>query len=362
MQNNKRIVIKIGTKCLTSKDRALDKDRVKDIVGQIADIQDSGFRAIMVTSGAIGAGMWIMGLKKRPTKLCDLQAAAAIGQGYLMHLYSDLFKARGYEVGQILLTQEDFNNRERYINIKHTIGAILGHKAIPIINENDTVATDEIKCGDNDRLSSLVSDLCQARTLIIMTDVDGLLDRSGKVINVVDRITPEIMRLGGASHCDLGTGGMATKLEAARAVNSSGIECIIVNGKKEDIIVRAVRGEPVGTTFKSDKVKFIAKKRWIAFSSKPKGSIIIDDGAKEALRKKDRSLLASGVVGVEGYFSAGDCVVIADNRGAELAKGLSSYSSSDLTKIKGRRTDDFRAILGRKGPDEVVHKDNLVIL
>ncbi len=270
MQNNKRITVKIGTKCLTSKDRALDKDRIKDIVGQISDIQDSGFRSIVVTSGAIGAGMWILGLKKRPSKLCDLQAAAAIGQGYLMNIYGSLFKARGYEVGQILLTQEDFNSRERYLNIKNTIAAIIAHKAIPIINENDTVATDEIKCGDNDRLSSLVADLCQVRTLIILTDVDGLIDERGNVVSIVDRITPEIMRLGGASNCDLGTGGMATKLEAARLVNRAGIECIIANGRKKDMIVKAVRGEPVGTTFKSDNVKFIAKKRWIAFSSRPK--------------------------------------------------------------------------------------------
>lgn len=362
MQNNKRIVIKIGTKCLTSRDRALDKDRVKDIIDQIADIQDSGFRTIVVTSGAIGAGMWILGLKRRPTKLCDLQAAAAIGQGYLMHLYSDLFKVRGYEVGQILLTQEDFNDRERYLNIRRTLDALLEHKAIPIINENDTVATDEIKCGDNDRLSSLVADLCQARTLIIMTDVDGLLDRDGNVVSVVDRITPQIMRLGGASHCDLGTGGMATKLEAARTVNRAGIECIVVNGRKKDIIVKAVRGELAGTTFKSDNVKFIAKKRWIAFSSKSKGAIVVDDGARDALRKKDKSLLASGIVGVEGNFASGDCITIIDRHSTELAKGLSNYSSADIAKIKGRKTGDFKAVLGRKCIDEVVHKDNLVIL
>ena len=166
-----------------------------------------------------------------------------------MQLYSEYFKARGYLVGQILLTQEDFNDRERFLNIKHTLASLLEHKVIPIINENDTVATDEIKCGDNDRLSSLVADLCQAAKLILITDVDGLLDREGKVVQVVERITPEIMKLGGASHCDLGTGGMATKLEAARTVNRAGIECVIVNGRTKDIIIRAVEGEPVGTRF-----------------------------------------------------------------------------------------------------------------
>lgn len=359
---SKRIVIKIGTKCLTSKDRALDKDRVKDIVDQISTLRSYGFKPIVITSGAIGAGMWLMGLKKRPTKLSDLQAAAAIGQSHLMHLYSDLFKARGYVVGQILLTQEDFNDRKRYLNIKHTLDALIDRSAIPIINENDTVATDEIRCGDNDRLSGLVADLARADMLIILTDVDGLLDRNGNVVGVIDKITPEIMRLGGASHCDLGTGGMATKLEAARTANRAGIVCFIVNGHKKDAMIKAAEGEPVGTMFRSDNVRFIAKKRWIAFSSKPKGFIIVDDGAREALRRKDSSLLASGIINIEGHFAAGDVVVIAAKDGCEIAKGVSNYSSSDVGKIKGKKSSGFKSILGRMGPDEVVHKNNLVIL
>jgi len=358
----KRIVVKIGTKCLTSKDRSLDRERVKDLVGQLATIQDLGYQVILVTSGAIGAGMWLLGLKKRPAKIHDLQAAAAIGQGHIMQLYSECFKARGYIVGQILLTQEDFNDRERYLNIKHTLGALLDHQVIPIINENDTVATDEIKCGDNDRLSGLVADLCQASKLVLLTDVDGLLDRDGEVVPTVERVTPEIMRLGGASHCDLGTGGMATKLEAARMVNRAGIECVIVNGRARDGIIKAAEGQAIGTRFLGEDVTVLAKRRWIAFSSKPKGAIIVDDGARDALTKKDRSLLASGIVGSEGHFAAGDVVTITDRSGSMLAKGLTNYSSRDLAAIKGLKTDRYKSALGRSGPDEVVHRDNLVIL
>lgn len=362
MEKNARIVIKIGTKSLTSRDRSLDRERVKDVVDQVATVQDRGGRVILVSSGAIGAGMWLLGLKRRPTKLHDLQAAAAIGQGHIMQLYSEYFKARGYLTGQILLTQEDFNDRQRYLNIKHTLNALLDRAVIPVINENDTVATDEIRCGDNDRLSSLVADLAGATKLVLITDVDGLLDRAGAVVPVVEKVTPEIMRLGGASHCDLGTGGMATKLEAARTVNRAGIECVIVNGRMRDSIVRACEGEAVGTRFLPEDVTVIARKRWIAFSSKPKGEVTVDDGAVTALAAKGRSLLASGISAVEGHFAAGDVISIVDRGGRELARGVTNYSSQDIAKIKGLKTAGYRNVLGRAGPDEVVHKDNLVIV
>jgi len=363
MQKRRKVVIKVGTKVLTSKDRALDKERVRDIVRQIADLKDKGVGVILVTSGAIGSGLWLLGQKRRPTELAGLQAAAAIGQNHLMHLYAEYFKERGFLTGQVLLTQEDFNDRTRYINIKHTIDALLGYNAVPIINENDTVATEEIKCGDNDRLSSLVADLCEAEKLILLTDVDGLLDENGVVITSVSDVTADILKLGGKSHCDLGTGGMATKIEAARAVAKAGIDCIIANGRAGDILVRiAVDNEPVGTIFAGSKSSMDARKRWIAFSSRPKGAIVVDDGAKTALAQKAKSLLASGVLGVDGTFKAGDAVSIADPLGAEFARGLSNYSSGDLAKIKGLKTSGHKGVLGYKGKDEVVHKDNLVIL
>ncbi len=359
---HKRVVIKVGTKVITTSDRVLDKDRIGDIANQISDIQDKGTRVILVTSGAIGAGMSLLGLKNRPAKLSELQATASIGQGYLMQIYSGYFKERDYLIGQMLLTQEDFNDRSRYLNIKHTIQALLSHNVIPIINENDTIATDEIKCGDNDRLSSLVADVSQVSKLIILTDVDGLLDENGKVISSVIDITARIAKLGGASHCDLGTGGMATKIEAARYVNAAGIECVIANGKKKDIILKALEGESIGTTFKSEKAKFIAKKRWIAFSSKPKGMLGIDSGAQDALLTKHKSLLASGIISVDGDFIAGDMVSIQNKEGREIARGLANYTAKEVAKIKGQKTSKFKNILGYQGRDEVVHKDNLVIL
>lgn len=362
MKKNKRIVIKVGTKVITSVSRALDRDRVRDIACQIADVSDAGTDVILVTSGAIGAGLSLIGAKKRSSNLSDLQATAAIGQTHLMHLYGEYFGSRGYLVGQILLTQEDFNDRKRYINIRHTIETLLSYKAIPIINENDTVATDEIRCGDNDRLSSLVSDLCQADKLILLTDVEGLLDGNGNVIPIVEDITNKITKLGGASHCDLGTGGMVTKLESAGRAMKSGIECIIADGRSKDVIIKIIQGVPTGTIFKSSKAKLIARKRWIAFSAKPKGAIRVDDGAREALTKKNRSLLASGITGLSGDFSARETVRIIDKNGNEFARGLCNYSAEELSRIKGLASGKFKAVLGYDGRDEVVHKDELVIL
>ena len=326
-------------------------------------MQDKGSRMLVVTSGAIGAGMWLLGMKKRPTgAISELQAAASVGQGQLMHLYSEYFRARGYSVGQILLTQEDFNDRSRYLNIKHTIEALLKHNVIPIINENDTVATDEIRCGDNDRLSGMVADLACADMLILLSDVDGLLDASGNVVRFVESVTPELLRLAGKSSSDLGTGGMATKIDAASIASGAGIECVIASGREKDVLSRIIKGESVGTRFTAGKDRFLAKKRWIAFSSKPKGALLVDDGALSALKKMDRSLLASGVTGVSGTFSSGDVVKILDKEGCEFARGVASLSSAEVSKIKGAKSAEFRSILGYETRDEIIHKDNLVIL
>lgn len=362
MSKNKTVVIKIGTKVLSSSDKTLDKVLLKGIISQISDILDKGFKIIVVTSGAIGAGMGLLGMKKRPIKLEELQATASIGQSALMHLYSDYFKERGFLAGQILLTQEDFNDRARYLNIKKTIETLLSHKAVPVINENDTVSTQEIKCGDNDRLSSLVSDLCRADLLILLTDVDGLLDEKCNVINFVDDMSSRVTELARESLCELGTGGMASKLESIGRATASGIECVIANGKTKNIITDIIDGKCVGTRFKSSGTKLLAKKRWMAFSSKPRGSICVDGGAKEALSNKNKSLLASGIVSVDGQFAAGDVVKIVDKSLKEFARGLTNYSSSELFKIKGLRTPQIKNALGYKARDEVVHKDDLVIL
>ena len=315
-----------------------------------------------MTSGAIGAGMGLLSLKKRPAALDVLQATAAIGQVHLIRLYGEYFKRRGYLIGQILLTQDDFNDRKRFLNIKQTMRRLLEHNAIPVINENDTVATDEIRCGDNDRLSGLVADACGAGLLIMLTDVDGLLDEKGHVISSVAQVSPRIARLAGGSRCDLGTGGMATKIAAARYATAAGIDCVIANGKKKGVIASIAAGESVGTRFGKRPGRLIAKKRWIAFSSRPKGELTVDAGARDALSKKDKSLLASGIVAVSGGFNAGDMISVLDKDGAEFARGLVNYSSQEIAKIKGLKTDAFGAVLGYKGRDEIIHKDNLVIL
>ena len=251
MKKYKRIVIKIGTKVITSKDRMLDKVRLKKLVNQIAGIKARGLDVVLVTSGAIGTGMSLLGMKKRPVKLAELQATAAIGQSRLMHFYSKYFHSKGYCVGQILLTREDFNDKKRSANIKSTLKTLLKHKVVPIINENDTVATDEIKFGDNDQLARLVTELCEADKLILLTDVDGLLDENCRVIPVINKITHKILRLGTSSKCDLGTGGMLTKLLSAQKVQASGVECTIANGKRKDVLIKILNGESIGSTFKT---------------------------------------------------------------------------------------------------------------
>ena len=252
MKKYKRIVIKVGTKVIASRDKGLDSACMGEIASQIAHLTKAGTGVILVTSGAIGAGMALLNMNKRPSGLGILQATAAVGQSHLMRLYGELFKPFGFNVGQVLLTREDFTEKSRSVNIKHTVNMLLEHRAIPIINENDTVATDEIKCGDNDRLSSLVAELCQADLLILLTDVDGLLGSDGKVISEVLELTPQILKLGGKSACDLGTGGMATKLEAARAAVKAGIDCVIANGRDKGAIIKVVAGaNDIGTAFHS---------------------------------------------------------------------------------------------------------------
>ncbi|MDD5495495.1 MAG: glutamate 5-kinase [Candidatus Omnitrophica bacterium] len=358
----RRLVIKIGTKVLTSADKTLDRERIKEIAEQVSTLKDRGMDVMLVTSGAIGAGMSMLGFKKRPVKLEELQASASVGQNRLMHVYSESFRAKGYAAGQILLTQEDFNDRRRYLNIKYTIESLLKNKAVPIINENDTVSTEEIRCGDNDRLAALVADLCGADKLIILTDVDGLIGEDGKIVNVVSVFTPKVYKLARAVSCDMGTGGMATKLESAERVTQAGIECVIANGRKKGNIIKIIEGEDIGTTFKSASVKILARKRWIAFSSRPKGALHVDEGAKEALLSGNKSLLASGVLGSNGNFASGDVVKVVDKDSREIARGVVNYSSSEIAKIKGLKTGEFKALVARKGRDEVIHKDDLVIL
>lgn len=358
----KKIVIKIGTSTLGNPDGSLKEDVLEGVASQICELLDKNMKVTLVSSGAISAGISLLKLRSVPNSLSDLQAVAAIGQNELMRLYHEAFKRRGYMVGQVLLTQEDFNDRRRYLNIKYTIDALLAKKIVPIVNENDTVSTEEIKCGDNDRLSSLVSDLSGADALIILTNVDGLYDQNKKVITAVENVTKDIKRLV-LGKCSFFTkGGMMTKIEAAERVTHSGIDCYIANGSNKKIISDILSGKGLYTYFKAQPKKEKAKKRWIAYSSKVKGGIVVDDGAKKALVSLNKSLLASGIIKKEGGFKAGDAVGIYDLSRKEFARGLINYSSKEIDRIKGLKTSEIEAVLGYKDHDEVIHRDNLTIL
>lgn len=366
----KRMVVKVGTSVLTSGKNRPDKARIEEITGQITKLLDGGIEVLLVTSGAIGAGMGLLRIKNRPQSLPKLQACAAVGQSQLMKIYDHFFKKKGYLTAQLLLTREDLANRRRYLNAKNTLFTLLEEGILPIINENDTVSTDEIKFGDNDRLSSLVANLVKADLLVMLSDVDGLHRcdsrgrRIGGPIREITKITDEVKRLAHKTKGRLGIGGMSSKIEAAKLCVDSNICCVIADGRKKDILLKIVRGQKVGSTFLPAKrgSTITARKHWIAHSSKVQGRIIADDGAREALIHRQKSLLSSGVIGVERNFNAGDVVSIADKNNREFARGISNYSSSEVKKIKGLKTSQLKDILGYKSYDEIVHRDNLVIL
>lgn len=347
----KRIVIKIGSSLLYH-DNSLDLDFINDITSEISSlVKNEKKEIVLVSSGAIAFGMSILKLEARPKELSSLQAVAAIGQHELMHAYQRFFKERDLSCAQILLTWEDFDNRKRYLNAKNTLSTLFNLGSIPIINENDSVSTDEIKFGDNDRLSALVASLISADILVILSDVEGLLDKERKVVRVVDEITPGIKALACSTDKKTCVGGMITKIEAARIAIDSGIPCIIAHGRRKGIIISVVKElHGAGTVFIPKKGYLTARQRWIAFSAKPKGKIMVDEGAKNALLNK-KSLLSVGVVGTEGIFEPSNIVSVIDKQNHEFARGKVSVSSKQLDKVKGSRFDK-----------EVIHRDNIVIL
>lgn len=364
----KRIVVKVGTSLLTTKENRLDGDCLKEISSQICRLLKDGKEVILVTSGAIGAGMSLLKITERPLRLQKLQACAAIGQSELMKIYAEYFKKRNRLVAQVLLTREDLADRGRYLNTKNTLEVLLGQGVVPIINENDTVSTEEIKFGDNDKLSSLVANLVKADLLIMLSNVDGLhrcdyrKQKLGSRIKLVTKITDDIKRMVLKAKTKLGVGGMASKIEAAELCINSGIPCVIANGRTDDILFRILDGEDVGTSFLPARSRITAKKHWMAYSSKPKGRIIVDDGAKEALISRNKSLLSSGIIGQEGDFVAGDIVSIAGRTNKEFARGRVNYSSVEVKKISGLKTCEIEKALGRKSCAEVIHRDNLAII
>ncbi|MFH1995972.1 MAG: glutamate 5-kinase [Candidatus Omnitrophota bacterium] len=357
----KRVVVKVGTRLLTGEENLLDVEKVRKVVAEIADIRGLGVEVLLVSSGAIGAGMGILGLRRRPSSIHELQAVAAIGQNQLIGLYSELFKEHGIIAAQMLLTQDDFDNRRRYLNMKWTIKELLKKGAIPVINENDSVATDELKCGDNDRLSSLVADLSESECLIVLTNVDGLLDEKNELIRHIEEMTPKMERLVRKTKCDLSLGGMGTKLEAAKQAMGAGIQCVIANGNRKGVLRTIIEKGGVGTVCRPSR-RMIAKKRWIAFSSKTKGAIIVDDGAKEVLVKRNKSLLASGVVSARGRFKQKDVLSVVDEASNEFARGVTNYSSDEMARVKGMKTAQIKALFPGRKQYEVIHRDSLAIL
>ena len=364
-----RIVIKIGSGVLTTPDRSgLDDTVIEEITRQVSTLHKSGHETILVSSGAIAAGVKELNLKKTPVDIPHKQAAAAIGQSRLIGKYERHFKREGLNVAQILLTHDDLSNRIRYLNAKNTILTILSYKVIPIINENDTVAVDEIKFGDNDTLSAMVANLIEADLLIILSDVKGLysadpkLDPTAELIPVVEKITNEIEVMAGDSRSATGVGGMVTKIQAAKRLSHSGIPTVIVDGKVNGIIEAVIKGEEVGTLFLPEEDKLGSKKYWIAYTLKSKGKVRVDNGAKNVLIADGKSLLPSGILEIEGKFKSGDMVSCIDSRNREFARGLVNYSSNELKKIKGKRSSEIEEILGYKMVDEAIHRDNLVIL
>ena len=364
----KRLVVKIGSNILADDREGLDTRRISAIAGDIAEVKKMGHEVILVSSGAVAAGMRKLGLKEKPRDIQLKQAAAAVGQSGLMWAYERCFGEFETMVAQVLLTREDISDRKRYINSKNTLLTLLSFGIVPIVNENDTVATDEIRFGDNDTLASLVAMLVEADGLVILSDVEGLykedprINADAELIRDVEEITPAIEGLAGGTGSAVGTGGMYSKILAAKRAASHGIAVNIITGRKKGLLVSLLRGKQHGTFFRPAENRLSLRKGWIAHGSRSKGAVMIDSGAAKALREMGRSLLPSGIVSVEGDFDLGDAVYCVDPGGKRIAKGLTNYSSSDLKKIMGRRTSEIEKILGYRYSDEAIHRDNLVIL
>ncbi|MFO7942438.1 MAG: glutamate 5-kinase, partial [Bacillota bacterium] len=359
-----RLVIKVGTSNLTYQSGRLNLAYIERLVRHLADLKNRGKEVILVSSGAIAAGTGRLGLSARPASIPKKQAAAAVGQGLLIQIYENLFAQYGHTVAQVLLNREDVMHRHRYINSRNALESLLGFGAIPIVNENDTVTTEEIEFGDNDNLSALVAGLVNADLLINLTDIDGLYDgdpredEDAHLISFVPEITSRLETAATDPGGEFGTGGMKTKLQAARIATETGVDMVIARGSDPTIIDAILDGERRGTLFPAGPRALDARKRWIAFASLLQGSIVVDEGARRAIVDTGASLLPSGILRVLGSFSRGDSVRVEDPLGAELARGLSNYSSTEIDAIKRAQSEKIEGILGYPGAPEVIHRDS----
>ncbi|WP_066496787.1 glutamate 5-kinase [Abyssisolibacter fermentans] len=368
IKNIKRIVFKIGTSTLTHPTGLLDLNKIEHIVRQITNVHNKGIEVVLVTSGAVGAGIGKLGLKTRPNTIPEKQAAAAVGQGVLLHMYEKLFSEYGKTVAQILLTKEDILNRKRFLNARNTFFTLFNQGVIPIINENDAVAVDELKFGDNDTLSAMVTSLVEADLLVLLSDIDGLYNsnpnenKDAKLISYVDIITDEIKEAAGGAGTKFGTGGMITKIKSADIAVNSGASMIIVNGSRPNIINEILEFKNVGTFFKANQNPLQSRKCWLTYNTLIKGKITIDDGAKEAIIEYHKSLLPAGICKVEGFFEKGDIVSIIDISNNEIARGITNYNSNEIDTIKRCKTHLIEEKIGYKSYDEVVHANNMVVI
>lgn len=369
LKKAKRIVIKVGTSTITYANGKRNFSQIDRLAREISDLQNQGKEMILVTSGAVAVGVDRMGLPGKPKTIPGKQAAAAVGQGVLMHTYEKFFADYGQIVAQVLITKTEAIDRHRYTNTRNTFMELMRQRVIPIVNENDVVALDELKIGDNDNMSALVAGIVDADLVIILSDVDCLYTANPQthpdavIVPEVAEITPEIEASAGGVGSARGTGGMATKIQAAKAATSSGIHLVIASGTEKNAITRVLQGEELGTLFVSRENRLQFRKRWLAFGAKIAGSIVVDDGCAKAIRKAGGcSILPAGVFAVQGEFLPGSTVSVIDKDAHELARGLVHYSSAELEQIKGCNSGEIANILGHKNFDEVIHRDDLVIL
>ncbi len=362
-----RVVVKVGTRLLTHATGKLNLGYMEKVTRELADLSNQGHEVILVSSGSIGAGRGRLNIDRNPLSIPEKQAIAAVGQGLLIQIYEKLFAEYGLIVGQILLTRTDLMSRRRYINACNTVLTLLKLGVIPIINENDSVSVEELKFGDNDRLSALVAGLSDANLLVILTDIDGLYNCNPRkypeatLIPYVEKIDEKIKAGAEESHDNLATGGMVTKLQAAEIATNSGVGMYITNGYDPGVVTRLINGEHIGTYFQPQERYLSRRKRWIAYGQVARGSVTIDKGACNALRFENKSLLPVGVVDVEGSFAEGDLITVKDSDGTELGRGLTNFSSEELIWIQKKSSPDIANLIDRPVAEEVIHRDNMII-
>ena len=368
LQEAKRIVVKVGTSTLTHETGKLNLNRIDKLIREIADLKNQGKEMILVSSGAIAAGLGKLGLDKKPDSIPEKQAVAAIGQGVLMHIYEKLFAEYGQVMGQVLLTKENSVQHHQYIHSRNSLLAQLAMGAVPVINENDAVAVDEIKIGDNDNLSAMVATLVDADALIILSDIEGLYTANpathpeAELISEIPEITPQVESIAGGAGSKLGTGGMMTKIQAAQIAMSAGVTMVIASGSREGVLREVLNGQNIGTVFPARESHLRVRKSWLAFGKRLAGEIVVDAGCAAAMRDKGSSLLPAGVVACAGDFAAGSTVRVLTETQQEIARGIVNFDMSTLSRVMGHKSEEITRLVGENVPEEVIHRDNMVLM